>query len=147
MVAQLLVEGVELLSRGGPHHAGDAQVLALAAGAHLDRGGVEVGGVLAHDAGDRMDEAWLLAAHHLDREIAGKGERRAICYDWHGRCFSALGRNRFALAGPHYLLLELLVELVHAAEHRPRAAVADALAVELDDGEHFLRRGGDPDLV
>src|SRR6185503_15643480 len=55
--------------------------------------------------------------------------------------------QRLALAGPHYLLLELLVELVHAAEHGARAAIADALAVELDDRQHLFRRRGDPDLV
>src|SRR5688572_22033005 len=52
-----------------------------------------------------------------------------------------------ALARTHHLLLELLVELVHAAEKRTRAAVPDALAVELDDRQHFLRGGSDPDLV
>src|SRR5687767_14838418 len=84
MVAKLLVEGVELLARGGAHHAGHAQILALAAGTHLHRGGVEIRGVLAHDAGHRVDEARLLAAHDLDRKVAGKGEGRALCYDWHG---------------------------------------------------------------
>src|SRR5918995_427271 len=58
-----------------------------------------------------------------------------------------LKRNRLALARPHHLLLELLVELVHAAEHRAGPALTDALAVELDNGEDFLRRRGDPDLV
>src|SRR6185503_20867272 len=56
-------------------------------------------------------------------------------------------RRGLALARAHHLLLELLVELVHAAEHRAGAAVADALAVELDDGQHFLGRGADPDFV
>src|SRR5512145_1926428 len=58
-----------------------------------------------------------------------------------------LSRHRLALAGAHDFLLELLVELEHAAEHRARAPLADAPAVELDDGEHFLGRGGDPELV
>ena len=43
-----------------------------------------------------------------------------------------------SLAGAHHFLLELLIELVHAAEHRAGAAVADALAAELDDCQHFL---------
>src|SRR5256885_7091845 len=38
-----------------------------------------------------------------------------------------------------HLALELLVELVHAAEHRPWPAVADLLVVELDDRKHLLR--------
>src|SRR5262245_32236285 len=50
-----------------------------------------------------------------------------------------LCRYRLALAGAHDLLLELLVELVHAPEHGARAAVADAPAIELDDRQHFLR--------
>ena len=36
-----------------------------------------------------MDEARLLAAHDLDRKIAGKGQRRAIRYDRHGRILYA----------------------------------------------------------
>src|SRR5687767_3762298 len=58
-----------------------------------------------------------------------------------------LSGDRLAFAGAHHLLLELLIGLVHAAEHGAGATIADALAVELDDGEHFLGRRGDPDLV
>src|SRR5687767_12464282 len=133
MIAKLLVERVELLARGGAYHAGDAEVLSLPAGAHLHGGGIEVRRVLAHDAGDRVDEARLLTAHHLDREVAGKGEGRAVSYDRHGNILSnpPLCLQRLALARAHHLLLELLVELVHAAEKRARATIADALAVEL----------------
>src|SRR5262245_26170501 len=60
-----------------------------------------------------------------------------------GKAKGDSGRNRLSLAGAHHLLLELLVELEHAAERRPRLAVADLLAVEADDREHFLGRGGD----
>src|SRR5512134_735903 len=149
MVAKLLVERIELLARGGAHGAGDAEVLALAAGAHFDGRGIEIGGVLAHDAGHRVDEARLLAAHDLDREVAGEGEGRAVSHHRHGRILSNphLYRQGLSLAGAHHLLLELLVELVHAAEHGARAPVADALAVELDDRQNFLRRRRHPDLV
>src|SRR5256885_1339563 len=56
-------------------------------------------------------------------------------------------RYRLALARPHHLQLELLVERVHAPEKRARPAVADLAPVELDDREHFLGRGAHPELV
>src|SRR2546430_8601066 len=42
MVAELSVEGIELLSRGGAQHARHAEVAALAAGTHLDRRRIEL---------------------------------------------------------------------------------------------------------
>src|ERR1043165_6571386 len=80
MVAELLVERVELLARGGAHYAGDAEVIALPAGPHLDGAGVEVGRVPVDDVDDSLRESGALASHHLDREIAGKSEERsALC--------------------------------------------------------------------
>src|SRR5215216_337857 len=58
-----------------------------------------------------------------------------------------LSGNSLALSGPHHLVLELLIELVYAAEHGAGPAIADALAVELDDREHLFRRRSYPDLV
>src|SRR4051812_28605888 len=64
-----------------------------------------------------------------------------------GKASGDSGRNRLSLACTHDLLLELLVELVHALELRTRLARADLPAVELDDREHFLGRGAHPDFV
>src|SRR5258706_8857867 len=77
MVAQFLVEGVELLARRRAHDAGDAQVLSLAAGAHLDRFRLEVRRMPENDLHDGLREARLLATHHLDGEVARKSERGA----------------------------------------------------------------------
>src|SRR3712207_6757840 len=55
--------------------------------------------------------------------------------------------GRLALARAHDLLLELLVEPVHALEDRARAALADRGAVQPDDGENFLRGRAHPELV
>src|SRR4051812_47728583 len=85
MVAELLVERVELLARGGAHDTGDAQVGALAARAHFDRGGIEIPRVLEHDADHDLREARFLAAHDLDREIAGERERGAACFLRHAQ--------------------------------------------------------------
>src|SRR6185369_6609818 len=57
------------------------------------------------------------------------------------------GGLRLAPPRAHHSVLEVLVQPVHAAEHRPGLAVADRRAVEAHDGEHFLGRGRDPDLV
>src|SRR5204863_9349245 len=78
MVAQLLVEGVELLARGCAHHAGDAQVASLPAGTHLHRCRVEIRSVPQHHVHHFLSEARLLATHDLDGEVAGEGERRAL---------------------------------------------------------------------
>src|SRR5260221_8096023 len=78
MVAQLLVEGVELLPRSGAHDAGDAEVAVLAAGAHLHRCRVEIRCVPQHHVHHFLREARLLASHHLDGEVTGEGERRAF---------------------------------------------------------------------
>src|SRR5688572_2740950 len=82
MVAQVLIEAVELLARRGAHHAGHAEVAALAARPHLDGRRIEVGRVPQHHVGDRLGEAGLFAAHDLDGKVAGEGERRAFghCY-------------------------------------------------------------------
>src|SRR5262245_54409420 len=64
-----------------------------------------------------------------------------------GKANGDSGRDRLSLAGAHDLLLEVLVQLVHAAERRPGLAVADRPAVQADDREHLLRRGADPDFV
>src|ERR1043165_8690318 len=77
MVAQFLVDGVELLARGRAHDAGDAEVGAFLARPHLDAAGVEVRRVLADDLHDGLRESRTLAPHHLDREIARKRKRRA----------------------------------------------------------------------
>src|SRR6185369_1965637 len=47
----------------------------------------------------------------------------------------------------HHLLLEFLIQPVHAAEYRAGLAIADRLAVQGHNGEHFLGRRGDPDFV
>src|SRR5258706_3973621 len=78
MVAQLLIERVELLARGGADYEGDAQVAPLAARAQLDARRIEVGRVLVDDVHHRLREPGLLAAHHLDGEIAGESERRSL---------------------------------------------------------------------
>src|SRR6185436_20073047 len=78
MVAQLLVEGVELLAGGGAHHAGDAEIAALAAGAHFHRLGIEVGGVPQNHIHHFLGKSLLLAAHDHDGEVAGEGERRGL---------------------------------------------------------------------
>src|SRR5690348_10082422 len=78
MVAELLVERVELLARRGAHHAGHAEIAPLPARSHAYGRRIEVGNVLAHYVGDRLREARLLAAHDLDGKVAGKGERRAV---------------------------------------------------------------------
>src|SRR3954462_327836 len=57
------------------------------------------------------------------------------------------GRDRLALARPHHLVLEVLVERIHALEKRARPAVADLAAIELDDGKDFLRGRADPYFV
>src|SRR5258705_4882008 len=57
------------------------------------------------------------------------------------------GRQGLAPARAHHLLLEVLVEPVHAPEHGPGTSVADWRAVEPHHGEHFLGRRGHPDLV
>src|SRR5262245_14729168 len=77
--------------------------------------------------------------------LIGKSQGKAIAES--GKKGLLYGRDRLSLAGAHHLQLELLVQLVHAAECRARPAVADLLAVELDDREHFFRRRADPDLV
>src|SRR4051812_11313091 len=92
MVAQLPVERVELLARPGLNDAGDAQVFSLPAGAHLDGLGEEVGRVPENDFHDRLGEARLLAAHHLDGKVAGKSERGSF-----------LGRLQVERASPRCL--------------------------------------------
>src|SRR5438874_101553 len=52
----------------------------------------------------------------------------------------ASGRQRLAPARAHDLLLEVLVEPIHAAEDRAGPPVADRRTIEAHDGEHFLRR-------
>src|SRR3954471_3187539 len=57
------------------------------------------------------------------------------------------GGDTLSPARAHDLALEVLVELVHAAEQRPRTAIADRLAVELNDRQHLFGGGRDPDLI
>src|SRR5687768_17534019 len=64
-----------------------------------------------------------------------------------GKASGDSGRDRLALSSAHDLLLELLVELIHARKNRPGAAVADACAVERYHRQHLLRRGREPQLV
>src|SRR5580765_7553077 len=78
MVAQLLIEGVELLARRGAHDAGDAEVAVLAAGAHFHRRRIEIRCVPQDDVHNFLGESLLLAAQDLDGEVAGEGERRAL---------------------------------------------------------------------
>src|SRR5258706_7332740 len=78
MVAQLLIERVELLARGGADYAGDAQVAPLAARAQLDARRIEVGRVLVDDVHHRLRDPGLLAAHHLDGDIARGSDRRSL---------------------------------------------------------------------
>src|SRR5689334_11934440 len=51
------------------------------------------------------------------------------------------------LSCTHDLLLEVLIEPVHLAEHGPGLAVADRLAVERHDRQHLFRGGRHPQLV
>src|SRR5712664_3867598 len=85
MVAELLVERVELLARGRTHNAGDAEIAPLAARAHLDGRRIEVRSVLHDDLGHGLGEPRLFWAHHLDREIARERERRAVGDYGHAR--------------------------------------------------------------
>src|SRR3954469_9129993 len=78
MVAELLVQRVELLARSGAHDAGHAEVTALAARPHFHRARIEVRGVLEHDLGHGLCETRLLAAHHLDREIARERQQGTV---------------------------------------------------------------------
>src|SRR4051794_4713292 len=57
------------------------------------------------------------------------------------------GGDALSPARAHDLALEVLVELVHAAEERPRTAIAEWLAVELDHRQHLFGGGRDPDFV
>src|SRR5258706_5253517 len=78
MVAQLLVQGVELLARSRAQHAGDTQVAPLPARAHLHRRGVEIRRVPEHHVHHFLRKARLLATHDLDGKVAGEGEQRAF---------------------------------------------------------------------
>src|SRR6185436_18935699 len=51
------------------------------------------------------------------------------------------GRQRLAPARAHHLVLEVLIEPVHAPEVRAGPAVAERHAVEPHDGQHLLRGG------
>src|SRR5690349_22676522 len=106
MVAKLLVERIELLARGGTQDAGDAEIPPLAAWPHRDRGRVEIRRMPANDVGNRLREARLLAAHHLDGKVARERERRAVGEH------AASGRDRFAPTRAHDLVLEILIEAV-----------------------------------
>src|SRR3954464_12876919 len=64
-----------------------------------------------------------------------------------GKANADSGRNRLSLARAHDLLLELLIELVHAPEYRARLALANRLAIERHDREHFLGGRGHPHFV
>src|SRR5256885_4465744 len=64
-----------------------------------------------------------------------------------GKSPRASGGNALSPARAHHLALKVLVELVHPAEYRTGAAVADRAAVELDHRQHFLRRRRHPNLV
>src|ERR1700674_3857251 len=90
MVAQLLVERVELPARARAHDAGEAEVLSLAARAHLDRGGLEIRSMLEHDCAHRLREPRLLAAHDLDGKVAGKrGWRIFLGHPQRGYAYTA----------------------------------------------------------
>ena len=67
---------LKLRARSRAYHAGDAEVGALAAGAHFDGSRIEVRRVPAHDVGDGLGKAALFPAHDLDRKVAGKSELR-----------------------------------------------------------------------
>src|SRR3954464_1847761 len=64
-----------------------------------------------------------------------------------GKANGDSGRNRLSLARAHDLLLELLIELVHAPEYGAGLALADRLAIERDDREHFLGRRRHPEFI
>src|SRR5438105_306651 len=57
------------------------------------------------------------------------------------------GGDALPAPGAHDLVLEVLVEPIHAPENWSGPGVADRPAVELHDGEHLFRRGGDPELI
>src|SRR5262245_65016673 len=89
--------------------------------------------------------AWAKPRSFLPITLIGKSHGKASADS--GTDGLALGGHRLPLSGAHHLLLELLVELVHAAEERSGPPVADRDSVERDDGQHFLGRRADPDLV
>jgi unspecific monooxygenase len=72
------VETVELLAAGGRDGDREAQVVAAAAGAHLQRRGVERRVVLQRQLDDGLREAVDVGAHHLDREGARVLDQRFV---------------------------------------------------------------------
>src|SRR6266850_888406 len=78
MVAELLVQRIELLARSRAHDAGEAEVAPFPARPHLHGRWIELRSVLDHNFGHRLGEARLLAAHHLDGEITGERQRQAV---------------------------------------------------------------------
>src|SRR5512146_390322 len=71
VVAQFLVERVELFARSGAYGAGQADVARVLAGAHLHAGGCEAGIVLGDDLQHGLREASLLLPEYLQRKVAG----------------------------------------------------------------------------
>src|SRR3990172_639900 len=76
MIAELAVEAVELLARGRADGEREREIGRLAAGAHLERGGVQLWGVTLHHVDHRLREPGLPPPEHLDRELAREGEQR-----------------------------------------------------------------------
>ena len=75
MVAQFLIQRIELLAGGGVDGAGQAELAGVPAGAHFHRGRLEAG-VMAHDdLHHRLGEARLLQPEYLQRELAGVFEQ------------------------------------------------------------------------
>src|SRR5512142_2301569 len=91
---ELAIEAVELLARRRMDRRGHREVIAGTGRAHLERGRVEVGRVLADDLDDRLREAVARTAHDLDRERAWKLEKAHLRDDGCGSRTGAHGRLR-----------------------------------------------------
>ena len=68
--SQVAIQIVQLFARGGADGAGEADVLGVAAAAHLDAGCVEIPCMHLHHDGDGLCEAGLGFAEHFDWEVA-----------------------------------------------------------------------------
>ncbi len=142
MVAQVLVQRVQMSSRGGAHDAGEADIARPAAAFHLHRARLEIRVVAHHDFHYRLREALLRLAEHLDRKIAGVFDEGVFQFHAVLGCKVGLRHKKHTQPNlrifPHHVAFEILIQLVQPGEHRTGAARAYRLAVESGDGEHFL---------
>src|SRR5690349_21512844 len=87
MCAQLAIQVVELLARRRVDRGGYREVVTRARRTHFEHCRIEIGRVPADDVDDRLREAVLAAAHHLDGERAREFEQADLRGDGGGgRC-------------------------------------------------------------